>query len=261
MKPTFKASLVAAASKIGNGAVVAFWCFGVPLTIFLLAVTPILVARQDAALRRQLLETRPTPFPPPPMDPAGQPVLLAGEIDVLTPVSPEGLGLALFERKTERTNGSWLLDLNVKPPFELVLDNGSVRIENGCRWQDKGLVGHLSFLRHILGLSEDCYRLGGTAPRYLKDGARFYGMSPGDRVSVVGTMHGGTVSASAVFAGPVSEYADSLRTNRLWTGLSVGMGVAVLAGTILLVREVLSRLKEMSPPGEDCLWGTSREVV
>lgn len=132
MKPTFKASLVAAASKIGNGAVVALWCFGVPLTIFLLAVTPILVARQDAALRRQLLETRPTPFPPPPMDPAGQPVLLAGEIDVLTPVSPEGLGLALFERETKRTNGSWLLDLNVKPPFELVLDNGSVRIENGA---------------------------------------------------------------------------------------------------------------------------------
>jgi hypothetical protein len=253
VKPTFTASLAAAAVKVGNGALVAYWCFAVPVTIFLLAVTPILVARQDAALRRQLLETRPTPFPPPPMDLAGQPVLLAGEIGVLGPEPPEGSGFALFERETERTNGSWLLDLIVKPPFELVLENGSVRIENECRWQDKGLVGHLSFLRHTLGLAEGCYRLGGTAPRYLEDGVRFYGMRPGDRVSVVGTMRGGTVSASAVFAGPASEYADSLRSSQLWTGLSVGMGVALLATTIWIVRELLGCQREMSPPGEDCL--------
>jgi Na+-translocating ferredoxin:NAD+ oxidoreductase RnfE subunit len=78
-------------------------------------------------------------------------------------------------------------------------------------------------------------------------------MRPGDRVSVVGTMRGGTVSASAVFVGPASEYADSLRSSQLWTGLSVGMGVALLATTIWIVRELLGCQREMSPPGEDCL--------
>lgn len=238
MKPTFTAGLAAAAVKVRNGSLVALGCFIVAVTVFGLAVTPILAARQDGALRRQLLETRPTTFRSPPMDLAGQTVLLVGEIDVLTPVPPEGSGFALFERETERTNGEWHWDLIVKPPFELVLGNGSVRVENGCRRQDNGLVGQLFNLRHrhTLGLAEGGYRLGGTTAHYLEDGVRFYGMRPGDRVSVVGTIRGGTVSASAVFAGAASEYADRLRTSQLSTGLSVGLGVTLLATTIWIVR-------------------------
>lgn len=217
---------------VGNAVALVFGCFISVVAIVGLVATPVLTVRKEAALRRQLLNTEPTARPALNHG-GGHVVLLVGRVDPLQPVPPGAPAFALFERESERSDFSWSWEVIHKPAFDLVLPEGSVRVVNGCRYEEKAGVGQLFEVGYNLGLRDHCYRLGGTLTvTYPDGGLRFRGVGPGDSVSVVGTMSDEEIVASSVFVGSPQEYAASLQNSHWIVVLSVALGLLLLGGVV-----------------------------
>lgn len=212
---------------------VLLWTCALPMFLsgaYMITAQPIVALQRDNDLRRQLIDNRVASRP----SDTG-PVILEGRIDPELLVPPDTGGLALVERETLRTDGSWNWDLFDHPDFTLVLSEGSVRVANGCHRQEGEILGHLLNFKETLRLDNRCYRLGGRARLIYEDQSRrFRGFSPGDHVFVSGTIRDGQVTASSVFGGSPEDYAASLR-QPLWSVLlCVGTGLAFL-GTVAAV--------------------------
>jgi hypothetical protein len=192
-----------------------------------LGVAPLLSAHRDRTILRQLLAG-----PLASTSNTEGPVVLRGRVNPNQLVPVGGGGLALVERESMRVDWSWTWQLIYHPEFELFLDDGSVRVVNGCRREESDWAGHLFNAWPTLGIGLDqCYRLGGKrAVAYDESGRRRYlGFGPGHEVHVVGTLHGGRLQASAVFGGSPEDYAATLQSS-LWP-----LFIGVATGLFLLV--------------------------
>jgi len=198
---------------------------------FGLGVEPLLTAQRDHAILGQVVRGQPAMT-----SDAEGPVVLRGRIDPNQPVALGGGGLALVRRESWRTNSTWDWELIHHPEFDLLLENRSVRVVNGCRRQEKLLEPMFSASDGRGRGRNDCYRLGGKwVVAFDETGNRRYlGFRPGDEVHVVGTLHDGRLHAASVFGGPPEDYAATLR-NSPWP-LAVGLvtGLALLAVSLIL---------------------------
>lgn len=219
---------------LAAGAAMVAMCWG---AAFGIGVAPLLNAQRDASIRRQVLAGEPLS-----MSDAEGPVVLRGRIDPNQPVPMGGGGLALVERESLRTNSTWVWELIHHPEFELLLEDGSVRVVNGCRRSGEDWAGRLLSVASGAGEHvDDCYRLGGkwAVASDWENHRRFMGFRPGDEVNIVGILHEGRLHATSVFGGLPEDYASTLQ-NSPWSlvlGLVVGLGLlvgSVMIGYILL---------------------------
>lgn len=204
---------------------------------FWMGVAPLLDAHRDGSIRGQVLAV-----PPLSTSDAEGPVVLRGRIDPRQPVPVGGGGLALVERESLRTNWAWDWELIHHPEFELLLEDGSVQVVNGCRRVQNGWFRASSDANGAGERLDDCYRLGGTwvvAYDGTNPNRRFIGFRPGDEVNVVGTLHGGRLHATSVFGGSPEDYASSLWNSPWVLALGPVVGLALLAASVMIGYMVL----------------------
>lgn len=224
---------------------------------FGLGLTPFLSAHRDRTILRQVLAG-----PLAATSTAEGPVVLRGRVDPNQLVPVGGGGLSLVQRESMRIDWSWGWELIYNPEFDLFLDDGSVRVVNGCRREESDSVGHLFNASLTLGIGLDqCYRLGGKwAVAYDESGRRRYmGFGPGHEVHVVGTLHGGRLHASAVFGGSPEDYAASLRSSGwpLFIGAAIALFLVVVSvgigymGIRCAVWRGVPRGREPAPGGDE----------
>ncbi len=207
---------------------------------FGMGVAPLLNAHRDGSIRGEILAGTPLST-----SDAEGPVVLRGRIDPSQPVPVGGGGLALVERESLRTNSAWDWELIHHPEFELLLEDGSVRVVDGCRraydwtdWAGRWLtVAPTGAGEHL----DDCYRLGGRWVVAFDGRAqqRFIGFRPGDEVNVVGTLHGGRLHATSVFGGSPEDYASSLRNSPWFLAVGLVVGLYLLAWSVMFGYMVL----------------------
>ena len=164
-------------------------------------------------------------------------MVLRGRVNPNQLVPVGGGGLALVEQESMRIDWSWAWELIYHPEFELFLEDGSVRVVNGCRREESDWVGHLFNASLTLGIGLDrCYRLGGKrAVAYDESGRRRYlGFGPGHEVHVVGTLRGGRLEASVVFGGSPEDYAATLRSSLWPLFIGVAIGLLLVVGSVMI---------------------------
>lgn len=199
--------------------------------VFGLGVEPLLTAQRDHAILSQLVGGRPALT-----SDAEGPVILRGRIDPNQPVALGGGGLALVKRESWRSNSTWDWELIHHPEFDLLLENRSVRVVNGCRRQEKSIAPIFKASDGPGTGLDDCYRLGGTWVM-ASDGTghrRYFGFRPGDEVHVVGTLHDSRLHATSVFGGSPEDYAAMLRNSRWPLGAGLVIGLALLAMSLIM---------------------------
>lgn len=236
------------ATKVGvlaAGFAAVFVCLG---SAFGLGVEPLLTAHRDRSILRQVVTVPPGST----SDTEGR-VVLRGRIDSTQPVPVDGGGLGLVDRESWRTDMTWAWELIHHPEFELLLADGSVRVVNGCRREESDWVGHLLNASKVLNFGQfGCYRLGGKWVVAYDEGGhrRFLGFRPGDEVHVVGTLQGNRLHAASVFGGSPEDYAATLR-NSLWPlVLGLMIGLALVAGSVLIGYMMLCCARRPAgPPG------------
>jgi hypothetical protein len=150
-----------------------------------------------------------------------QPVILQGRIDPRTPTRAWDFAIYVPERLETTKRSSRYADSNGpsvwvrtqpahRPPFVLATNEGPIPIINGHYAIERPSTGH---------------ELG----RF-----RCSGFRPGDDVLVIGKSAHGGVAAGTVFGGTREEFQKGLqgiliRPGRIFGGLSMGLGVLVMA--------------------------------
>lgn len=221
----------------------AFWAGVWVGAVLLLAVAPLRELRQERAMRRQVLNGGPVSSESQLAALGDGPVVLEGRMPSQQPDPVGGApDLAVFHRHSFGNNNpqlggsGWRLDEVHTPEFSLALSDGSATISNGCRHR-----GEVLFVFTVAGLAktfligEKCYSLGGTTTvLYTDDGFhRYTGFRTGEKVSAVGNVQNGRMTADAIFAGSAQEYAKSLRSNVWPVVISVAIGAVLGLGPIV----------------------------